>query len=249
MTTPTPHGAPELLPCPFCGSDAEFVPYKKDGLTLKCKGLGCIRRDQRTLRHSLDWLRDGMTADWNTRAAIQQAAGAVPEGKPWAKERGYHALVQVIYELQNDGSYSDDEGEETAALVDLVLRMEEADAAPTPPAVNPASDGGSSDHLVPCAGWLPIETAPDATPVWLVSEGGNIWIGERCWDGDGWMWGNCYLSIYQRADHTWASSDCEVDDDYQPVKWIPLPPPPARGNDAPTSQINPGSAPREGGHE
>jgi hypothetical protein len=61
------------------------------------------------------------------------AVPVVPEG--WTKERGYHALVQVIYELQNDGSYSDEEGEETHALVDLVLRMEQADAAaPRPPA-------------------------------------------------------------------------------------------------------------------
>lgn len=52
--------------------------------------------------------------------------------KGWTQERGYHALVQVIYELKNDGSYSDDEGEETEAMVDLVLRMEEADALRTP---------------------------------------------------------------------------------------------------------------------
>lgn len=56
-----------LLPCPFCGGEAEFKPYKKDGLTIKCKSFGCVRRDQRVLRQSIDWLREAMAKDWNTR--------------------------------------------------------------------------------------------------------------------------------------------------------------------------------------
>lgn len=40
------------------------------------------------------------------------------------KTRGYHALIQVIYELRTDGQYSDDEGEETDALADLVAAIE-----------------------------------------------------------------------------------------------------------------------------
>lgn len=67
----------ELLPCPFCGGEAKFVPYKNNGLTLRCGTLGCIRRDQRTLRYGLDWLEAGMTKDWNTRAA--QPAVPVPQ--------------------------------------------------------------------------------------------------------------------------------------------------------------------------
>ena len=64
------------------------------------------------------------------RACIAASPAGRAAEKGWTQERGYHALVQVIYELQNDGSYSDDEGEETLALTDLVLRMEEADATP-----------------------------------------------------------------------------------------------------------------------
>lgn len=57
-----------LLPCPFCGGSAEFVPYKSDGLTLKCTALGCVQRNQRTLRYGIDSLRASMTKHWNTRA-------------------------------------------------------------------------------------------------------------------------------------------------------------------------------------
>jgi hypothetical protein len=57
----------ELLPCPFCGNEAEFKPYKRDGLTLKCKSFGCVQFNQRTLRFSLDWLQGKMTEHWNSR--------------------------------------------------------------------------------------------------------------------------------------------------------------------------------------
>lgn len=64
--------ARELLPCPFCGNSAEFVPYKDNGLTLKCKSMGCIQRNQRTLRYGIDWLRTSMTEHWNARVLSAQ---------------------------------------------------------------------------------------------------------------------------------------------------------------------------------
>ncbi len=70
-----------LLPCPFCGNDAEFVPYKDNGLTLKCKSMGCIQRHQRTLRYGIDWLRTSMTEHWNTRALSAQPS---PGGQEYA---------------------------------------------------------------------------------------------------------------------------------------------------------------------
>ncbi len=185
----------------------------------------------------------------------QQAAGSVPEG-PTPPE--WRALLKRLHAVEQFPTGTCPASRHVAMMGEYLIRGLPYPMLSEEPQHCAESmlhtvialweargrQSGSSDNLVPCSqaeppeGWLPIETAPDETPVWLVSEGGNIWIGERCWDGDGWMWGNCYLSIYQRADHTWASSDCEVDDDYQPVKWMPLPPPPARGNDAPTSQIN-----------
>ena len=47
--------------------------------------------------------------------------------------RGYHALVQVIYELQQDGQYSDEEGEETNALAELLHAIESLVTHPSPP--------------------------------------------------------------------------------------------------------------------
>ena len=75
-----------LLPCPFCGNDAEFVPYKNNGLTLKCKSMGCIQQNQRTLRYGIDWLRTSMTEHWNTRVlSAQPSPGGQRDDSPMAK--------------------------------------------------------------------------------------------------------------------------------------------------------------------
>lgn len=99
---------------------------------------------------------------------------------------------------------------------------------------SPIPETSAVDSVVPSAcadalgssGWQPIESAPDETPVWLC-ENGTIWIGERVFDGDGWLWGNTYMAVYQHPDGTWASSDNDVDDNYQPTHWQPLPAPPS----------------------
>ena len=70
----------DLLPCPFCGNVAEFVPYKDNGLTLKCKSMGCIQRNQRTLRYGIDWLRTSMAEHWNTRALSAQPSPGGQDG-------------------------------------------------------------------------------------------------------------------------------------------------------------------------
>lgn len=71
-------------------------------------------------------------------AALERAAGAESalrrledKTEPLTQTRGYHALVQVIYELQQDGNYSDEEGEETSALVELLRAIEATPSAPT----------------------------------------------------------------------------------------------------------------------
>lgn len=63
----------EMKSCPFCGGSAEFKPYKRDGLTLKCSSLGCVVFNQRTMRYGLDWLQQKMTEHWETRAAQTKA--------------------------------------------------------------------------------------------------------------------------------------------------------------------------------
>jgi hypothetical protein len=77
--------------------------------------------------------------------------------------------------------------------------------------------------------WQPIETAPNETPVWLW-DGSNIFIGERVFadDDDGWLWGRvAWNPWYDTAAREWKSDDTEVDADYRPTHWTPLPPPPA----------------------
>ena len=63
-------------------------------------------------------LEDGLQATAPTVGPVTAAS--------LMQTRGYHALVQVIYELQQDGQYSDDEGEETSAMIDLVAAIEAA---------------------------------------------------------------------------------------------------------------------------
>ncbi|HGM6719911.1 TPA: hypothetical protein ACKQC2_000731 [Stenotrophomonas maltophilia] len=88
--------ARELLPCPFCGNGAEFVPYKDNGLTLKCKSMGCIQRNQRTLRYGIDWLRTSMAEHWNTRALSAQPS---PGGQDALSiEKQARELLAVEYE-------------------------------------------------------------------------------------------------------------------------------------------------------
>lgn len=81
-------------------------------------------------------------------AALERAAGAesalrrlADKTEPLTQTRGYHALVQVIYELQQDGNYSDEEGEETSALVELLRAIEATPSAPT--AVEPTAEQSS----------------------------------------------------------------------------------------------------------
>lgn len=59
----------QLKPCPFCGGTAEFHPYKKDGLELMCQTLACCSFRQRTIRQSIEWLREAMAKRWNNRSS------------------------------------------------------------------------------------------------------------------------------------------------------------------------------------
>ena len=93
-------------------------------------------------------------------AALERAAGAesalrrlADKTEPLTQTRGYHALVQVIYELQQDGNYSDEEGEETSALVELLRAIEATPSAPTAVEPRPCKVGGPcvATASSPCA--------------------------------------------------------------------------------------------------
>lgn len=60
--------------------------------------------------------------------------------------------------------------------------------------------------------------------VWLKDEN-KIWIGCRDMiDADHWLFGNSYNSFWHDGER-WVC-DNEIDDDYQPKYWLPLPKPP-----------------------
>lgn len=86
----THHTEAELLPCRFCGSESVIMePYKADGLRIICKNCA-VKREQRTMRKSIDWLRAGMISDWNRRAP---AAPAISEAQVLAITTAYEQGV------------------------------------------------------------------------------------------------------------------------------------------------------------
>jgi len=56
----------ELKPCPCCGGEAELYITGGRQITINCKGCG-IKRVQKVLRLSLNWLEKEMVKHWNTR--------------------------------------------------------------------------------------------------------------------------------------------------------------------------------------
>lgn len=56
----------ELKPCPFCGGKATIEQNKSNGYKLKCTS--CLMGvTQKVLRNSMEWLKETMIKDWNTR--------------------------------------------------------------------------------------------------------------------------------------------------------------------------------------
>lgn len=73
--------------------------------------------------------------------------------------------------------------------------------------------------------WVSVdERLPDIdVPVWLYEPGRGAWVGCRSDSGEGWLWGNTYGNHSLRADGSWSAWGHEVDDDYRPTFWQPLP--------------------------
>lgn len=79
---------PELLPCPFCGGEAEIKQTGKSELTLLCVGIqpsglrGCGPKFvQRVKTHSLEWLSGKMAERWNRRFTAAPFSGWDGESK------------------------------------------------------------------------------------------------------------------------------------------------------------------------
>ena len=78
-------------------------------------------------------------------------------------------------------------------------------------------------------GWIPCdERLPDFdVPVWLFDPEFGPFIGGRCDDGDGWLWANSLGTIWWNKRKAAWDADLEMDDDYHPTHWMPLPNPPS----------------------
>lgn len=64
-----------LKPCPFCGGKVTIEQYCKNGLVIRCPRCA-VKRKQKVLTRSLDWLKERMISDWNTRQALAEAEKA-----------------------------------------------------------------------------------------------------------------------------------------------------------------------------
>lgn len=233
--------ARELLPCPFCGNGAEFVPYKDNGLTLKCKSMGCIQRNQRTLRYGIDWLRTSMAEHWNTRALSAQPSPG-----------GQDALASLpLYRLADDangnrGLHRDDTGSWVKLQdVERALAARQPVCGTCTEVIRPDALTGTTCSCArqpvgePVA-WQSMATCPrDGTAVLL------RWGEDHVSPG----WWCASVSPIQNEDGTWpretggfpwaffdmndgvAFVNHAVDTEYGPTHWAPYVYPPAQAVD------------------
>jgi Lar family restriction alleviation protein len=86
MTGPTVRPGLELLPCPFCGGEAEIVQIgneatPKRGYEVRCLTWGCATKKRAmVIRQPMTKAREFALAIWNTRAALSLADGMGGEG-------------------------------------------------------------------------------------------------------------------------------------------------------------------------
>ena len=81
--------------------------------------------------------------------------------------------------------------------------------------------------------WISVKDRlpPTDIPVWgyLPDKILPILVLCRADTDEGWLWANCYNS--QEYHHGWTCYEAEIDEDYQPTYWMPLPSPPKETED------------------
>jgi hypothetical protein len=63
----------KLLPCPFCGAEPKSEQDGPKGWKIKCPSC-VIMYKQKTLRFTVEWLRDRMVKTWNKRVGPHQSS-------------------------------------------------------------------------------------------------------------------------------------------------------------------------------
>lgn len=56
----------EILPCPFCGNEAEIEQTGPKKMRIRCKAC-LIGIEQKVLRYTLEWLKGKLIESWNKR--------------------------------------------------------------------------------------------------------------------------------------------------------------------------------------
>lgn len=167
MTTNTDlHGAmPELLPCPFCGGKPAFVPravnivLQKDpsapkfGVSVICGQCSSESPNMVDEAHAAN--------KWNTRAAIEQAAGAVPEGWKLVPVEPDSNMINSAPDAWHSWKSRDNGG--SIQQLGMLMWERYLTASPAPPKQQP-----DSVHLAACAGGgvtQPLDDEMDAVAI------------------------------------------------------------------------------------
>jgi len=113
MTPASPSVSDEvLLPCPFCGGDAEVVQIgnevtAKRGFEVRCLAWGCsTKKRAMVIRQPLEKAKEFAIAAWNTRPAALRSPVETEEAYEIGKRDGYESAVQDIDLMTGgDGEY------------------------------------------------------------------------------------------------------------------------------------------------
>ena len=75
----------KLKPCPFCGGEAELKQIGRNKIEITCKSCH-VKRTQKTLYKTLDWLKNVMVKSWNERDYIIELSRTLEREKDWYTE-------------------------------------------------------------------------------------------------------------------------------------------------------------------
>jgi len=98
----------ELKPCPLCGNNAEIKQTSKNGMRIKCKE--CVFGiSQKVTRYSLEWLKDTLIMDWNTRPTEEKLKDRIALLEK-VLEAAEYTCSHVLIPKETDPAYENTQG-------------------------------------------------------------------------------------------------------------------------------------------